>query len=220
MGFASDLAAVIDHTLLAPSATVQDVEQLCAEAREFGFASVCVNGVHVARCRERLQGSRVRVGSVVGFPLGADAPGAKTRAAEIALAEGAAELDVVIQIGALRSGDHALVARDLAGVLTAARGPDAIVKVILETGLLEPEQIRTACRLAEAAGAHFVKTSTGFGPRGASCADVQLLRECVGTRLGIKASGGIRSASFARELIAAGTSRLGTSASVAIVREA
>lgn len=217
---AAGLAAVIDHTLLGPGATHTDVERLCAEAREFGFASVCVHGVHVARCRDRLAGSAVRVGTVVGFPLGADSSRAKSRAAEIALEEGAQELDMVIQIGALRSGDHALVARDIVGVVRAARPGSAVVKVILETGLLAVEELRAACRLAEEAGADFVKTSTGFGPRGASREDVVFLRQCVGSRLGVKASGGIRTAAFARELLAAGASRLGTSASVTLLREA
>jgi deoxyribose-phosphate aldolase len=214
---ASDLARVIDHTLLAPTATAADVERLCAEARAFGFASVCVNGVHVARCRDGLRGSPVRVGTVVGFPLGADAPRAKRRAAEIALADGAEELDMVLQIGALRAGDQALVVEDIEGVVLAARAAHAPVKVILETGLLAEQEIRLACRLAEDGGATFVKTCTGFGPRGVTREDVELLRACVGERLGIKASGGIRSAAFARELLAAGAARLGTSASVAIV---
>lgn len=216
---APGLAAVIDHTLLAPAATAQEVERLCAEALEFGFASVCVNGVHVPRCRERLAGSPVRVGTVVGFPLGADSPRSKSRAAEIALEEGAIDLDTVIQVGALRALEHALVVRDVVGVVQAARGGGALVKVILETGLLSEEEIRTACRLVEEAGADYVKTSTGFGPRGVSREDVVLLRQCVGERLGVKASGGVRSAAFARALLAAGASRLGTSASVAILRE-
>ncbi|HEX6881882.1 MAG TPA: deoxyribose-phosphate aldolase [Planctomycetota bacterium] len=219
-GGAAELAAAIDHTLLAPTATAADVERLCDEARAHGFASVCVNGVHVARCRARLAGSAVRVACVVGFPLGADAPGAKRRAAEIALADGAEELDVVLQLGALRAGDHALVEHDLAGVVAAARAAGGLVKAILETGLLDAEETRRACRIAEASGASFVKTSTGFGPRGATRADVLLLRQCVGLRLGVKASGGIKSAALARELLAAGATRLGTSASLAILREA
>jgi deoxyribose-phosphate aldolase len=219
-GRAYELAASIDHTLLDPAATGAEVERLCAEAREFGFASVCVHGVHVPLCRRLLRASAVRVGTVVGFPLGRDAPRAKELATRVALEDGADELDMVLQIGAVREGERALVVHDIAGVVGAARTSGARVKVILETGLLTSDEIRTACKWVEEGGADFVKTSTGFGPRGATREDVLLLAECVGGRLGIKASGGIRTATFARELLAAGATRLGTSASVAIVTEA
>jgi len=215
-----ELAALLDHTLLAPGATPAEVELLCAEASEHGFAAVCVNGAHVRRCSERLAGSPVTVCAVVGFPLGASDPRAKCHEARLALEDGARELDMVMQIGALRAGEHALFVRDIEDVVEAASAERALVKVILETGLLSRDEIVTACRLAEEAGAGFVKTSTGFGPRGASLADVELLRSCVGSRLGIKAAGGIRALSFALELLAAGATRLGCSASVALVRAA
>ncbi len=214
-----EFAAVLDHTLLAPEATPEDILRLCAEAREHGFAAVCVNGSHVLRAVQRLDGSPVRVCAVVGFPLGAGDPRAKGHEARLALESGARELDMVLQVGALRAGEHAFVVQDIEAVVTVARSGRALVKVILETGLLTREQIVSACRLTEEAGADFVKTSTGFGPRGASREDVELLRSCVGSRLGIKAAGGIRTASFARELLEAGATRLGASASVALVRE-
>ncbi len=217
---AREIVAVIEHTLLAPGATASDVERLCDEAREHAFAAVCVNGVHVRRCSERLAGSSVHVCSVVGFPLGAVHPGVKASEARRALEDGARELDMVLQVGALRSGEHDFVAQDIEGVVAEASRARARVKVILETGLLTDEAIVVACRLAERAGADFVKTSTGFGPRGATCADVELMRASVSASVGVKASGGVRTARFARELLAAGATRLGTSASLAIVREA
>lgn len=216
---ARQLAAVLDHTLLAPTATPGGILDLCDEAHEHGFAAVCVNGAHVSRAVRRLEGSAVAVCAVVGFPLGAGDPRAKGFEARLALESGARELDMVLQIGALRAGEHAFVVEDILAVVGPARQRHALVKVILETGLLTREEVVTACRLAEEAGADFVKTSTGFGPRGASREDVELLRACVGSRLGIKAAGGIRTASFARELLAAGATRLGTSRSVELVRE-
>ena len=217
---AHELAAVLDHTLLAPGATPADVERLCDEAREHGFAAVCVNGAHVRRCVQRLEGSPVKVCAVVGFPLGAGDSRAKRHKAHLALESGARELDMVLQVGALRAGEHAFVVQDIEAVITAARSGRGLVKVILETGMLTRAEIVSACRLAEEAGADFVKTSTGFGPRGASRADVELLHSCVGSRLGIKAAGGIRTADFARELLDAGATRLGASGSVALVRAA
>lgn len=214
-----ELAALLDHTLLAPGATPADIERLCAEAREHSFAAVCVNGAHVRRCAARLEGTPVKVCSVVGFPLGATHPRVKIQEARQALDDGARELDMVLQIGALRAGEHALVRQDIAGVVETARTARALVKVILETGMLAREEIVTACRLAEEAGADFVKTSTGFGPRGASCEDVELMRATV-PRLGVKAAGGVRTAGFARELLEAGATRLGASASVALLEEA
>jgi len=215
---ARELAAVLDHTCLAPVATPADVERLCDEAREHGFASVCVNGVHVRRCAARLEGSSTRVCTVVGFPLGASEPRVKSHEARLALESGARELDMVLHVGGLRAGEDALVQQDIEAVVAVARDGNALVKVILETGLLEREEIVRACRIVERAGADFVKTSTGFGPRGVSREDVELLRASVGPRLGIKAAGGIRSREDAEALIAAGATRLGTSASVKIVR--
>jgi deoxyribose-phosphate aldolase len=217
---AHELARVIDHTLLAAQATTADVERLCDEAREHLFATVCVSGVHVRRCAQRLTGSPVGVCAVVGFPLGASHPLVKAHEARQALADGARELDVVLQIGALRAGEHAFVARDIECVIAEARPARARVKVILETGLLTRDEIAAACRLAEAAGADFVKTGTGFGPRGATTEDVELLRASASPRVGVKAAGGVRTARFARELLAAGATRLGTSASLAIVSQA
>lgn len=214
---ARELAAVIDHTLLAPGATVAEVERLCEEAREHGFATVCVNGAHVRRCVARLEGSRVGVCAVVGFPLGANHPLVKALEARRALEDGAREIDMVLQIGALRAGAHDAVASDIEGVVAAAGPARALVKVILETGLLTPAEVSTGCRLAESAGADFVKTSTGFGPRGATREDVELMRASVSARIGVKASGGVRTARFARELLAAGATRLGASASLAIL---
>ena len=215
---ATELAARLDHTLLAAGATGAAIERLCDEARQHGFHAVCVNGVHVARCVARLRGSTVRVASVVGFPLGAGSLRARLAEADCALVDGAVELDLVLQIGALLAGDEGFVLEDLAALVRRARTSGALVKVILETGLLTPAQITRACQLAEEAGAAFVKTSTGFGPRGASLEDVQRMRAAVGERLGIKASGGIRTHEFACQLLAAGATRLGTSASLAILR--
>lgn len=213
-----ELAAAIDHTLLAPTATAADIERLCAEALERGFATVCVNGVHVSSCAILLRHSPVRVCAVIGFPLGSCHPQAKEHEARLAVDDGAKELDTVLQIGALRAGEHALVSDDIAGVVEVARAAGARVKVILETGALMSDEIVTACCLAEAAGADFVKTSTGFGPRGASCEDVVLMRASISPRIGVKASGGIRTPEFACALLGAGATRLGTSSSVAILR--
>jgi deoxyribose-phosphate aldolase len=217
---AIELARVLDHTLLAPDATGDALDRLCDEAAGFSFAAVCVSGTHVRRCAQRLAGSDVLVCAVVGFPLGAAASAAKAHEARIALEDGARELDMVMNIGALKSGEDDLVRRDIELVVAAAREHGALVKVILELGLLAPAEAQRACALSEAAGARFVKTSTGFGPRGASVEDVAFLRSVLGPATGIKAAGGIRSARFARELLSAGASRLGSSASVAIVREA
>jgi deoxyribose-phosphate aldolase len=211
------LASTIDHTLLRPDATYAELDTLCDEARTFGFASVCVHGAHVRRCRARLASSQVAVCAVAGFPLGENASAVKVKEAALARADGARELDVVLALGALKSGDFAYVQRELAEVVRAFEG--GVVKVILETGLLDEALKVTAARLAEQSGAQFVKTSTGFGPRGASVEDVRLLRASVGAHMQVKASGGIRTAAFARELLAAGASRLGASASVAIVAE-
>lgn len=212
-----DLASYVDHTLLRPEATGADIDRLCDEALRYRFASVCVHGVWLQRCARRLEGSQVLACAVIGFPSGASSPGAKALEAHLALEAGADELDMVQQVGALRSGDHGLVQRDIEGVVAAAQPYGARVKVILETCLLTDAEKRQACALAEAAGAHFVKTSTGFGSAGATVQDVALMRSAVGERLGVKASGGIRDREAARRMIEAGATRLGASAGVAMV---
>jgi deoxyribose-phosphate aldolase len=215
----SRLAPLVDHTLLKPDATAEQFRVLAAEARQFGFAAVCVPPSRVALVTSLLRDSEVRVATVIGFPHGNTLAAVKSHEAELSMAAGARELDVVIAVGALKEGDFGTVRSDLAGVVAVARRSGALVKVILETALLSDPEKRLACGIAEEAGADFVKTSTGFGPHGATVEDVALLREAVGTRLGVKASGGIRDLASARALVAAGASRLGCSASVAIVRE-
>lgn len=217
--FDRSIAALIDHTILKPGALRSDISRMCAEARQYGFASVCVNGCRVPLVAAELMGSTVKVCTVIGFPLGAMTTAAKRAEAEIALRDGATELDMVLNAGALIGGEHDLVREDIAAVVSAARGAGAIVKVILETCLLTDEQKITACRLAVEAKADFVKTSTGFGPAGATAADVNLMRSTVGPEIGVKASGGIRTLQQLREMVAAGANRVGLSASVAIIRE-
>lgn len=212
-----DLARHIDHTLLKPEATAAEIDRLCDEAREHRFAAVCVNPVWVKRAAERLRGSDVAVASVVGFPLGASLPEVKAMEARRALRDGAREIDMVLNIGALKSGDHALVERDVALVSDACREAGAINKVILETALLSDEEKVIASRLAKAGRAHYVKTSTGFSKAGATVFDVALMREAVGPKMGVKAAGGIRDAAAAREMLAAGATRIGASAGVAMV---
>ena len=213
---AAVLARYIDHTLLKPEAGRKDIERLCEEALRHRFYSVCVNSVWVPVCREALAGSEVRISTVCGFPLGAAASKAKAFEAQQAAEEGAEEIDMVLQVGRLRDGDRDAVRRDIGEVVAAVRGR-AIVKVIIETALLTDEQKVLACRLAEEAGAHFVKTSTGFGPGGATENDVRLMRGSVSPHIGVKASGGIRDLDAALRMIAAGATRLGTSAGVAIM---
>jgi deoxyribose-phosphate aldolase len=210
----AELAAVIDHTLLRPGATAAQVEALCDEARVHGFASVCVHPTRVALATICLEG-QVRVCTVIGFPLGANLPTVKASEACLAVADGADELDVVIALGPLKDGDRAAVVRDLSTVVTISEG--RLVKAILETALLTDEEIDLACALAVDAGARFVKTSTGFGPGGATAAAVARMRRAVGPRVGVKASGGIADAATARVMLAAGADRLGASASVAIL---
>jgi deoxyribose-phosphate aldolase len=209
------LASIIDHTLLRPDATRDDIARLCAEAVEWGFKAVCVNPVWVELASGALRGERPVVCSVAGFPLGAG----RTKAAEASTAvdDGAAEIDMVMNIGLLRSGDTHGVEADIASVVESARGAD--VKVILETCLLTDEEKVLACRAAENGGARWVKTSTGFSAGGATVHDVRLLREAVGDRLGVKASGGIRTRDDAIAMLDAGASRLGCSRSVDIVRD-
>jgi deoxyribose-phosphate aldolase len=206
---------MIDHTVLKPEATPDDIRKACREAREHNFATVCVNGGYVALAAEALKGSNVKPIAVVGFPLGAGTSAAKAFEAKDAVSHGAQEIDMVINVGALRSGDTTLVGSDIKTVVDAVK--PVPVKVILETALLTHDEKVTACKLAKKAGAAFVKTSTGFGPSGATVEDIELMRETVGPEMGVKASGGVRSYDYAQQMIAAGASRLGTSASVAIV---
>jgi len=215
-GIDRELAAMIDHTLLKPEATAAEVDQLCKEAREYGFCSVCVNTSWVSRCRELLRGSTVKVCCVVGFPLGAMDSRSKAYETREAIANGADEIDMVINVGALKSGDLALVEKDIRAVVQAAR--NKITKVILETGLLTDEEKVTACQICKKANASFVKTSTGFVKGSvATEADVALMRKTVGPRMGVKASGGVRSLADAKKMIAAGATRIGASSGVAIV---
>jgi deoxyribose-phosphate aldolase len=212
----AQLAASIDHTLLRPTATRAQIEQLCAEAREHRFASVCVQPSRVALAHTCLMG-QVPVCTVIGFPLGANRPQTKAAEARLAVHEGAHELDVVIALGLLRDGAHDEVIADLAGVVAAAEG--RLVKVILETALLEPAEIDLACQLAVTAGAGFVKTSTGFSSGGATVEAVARMRRAVGPKVGVKASGGIGDAATARAMLAAGATRLGASASLKLLAE-
>ncbi|MEW6071081.1 MAG: deoxyribose-phosphate aldolase [Planctomycetota bacterium] len=211
-----DLAGVLDHTLLRPDATVAEIDALCQEALAHRFAAVCVNGVHVRRCAEILAGSGIAVCAVVGFPLGASAPEVKAYEARRAIEDGAREVDMVLAIGALKSGDDDFVRAEVAAVAEVCHGGGALLKAILEMGLLTAEEKVRACRLAQAGGADFVKTATGFSAGGATVEDVLLLRRVAGPELGIKAAGGIRTAANARALLAAGATRIGSSAAVAI----
>jgi len=211
------LAARIDHTLLRPEATPADIDRVCEEAVRYGCAAVCVNPIYVARAAERLAGTPVKVATVVGFPLGASLTAVRVAEASLALAQGAQELDIVLPIGLFRAGAIEAVRADLQAIIAVAHAAEAVCKVILETALLRPEEKIRAARLAVEAGADFVKTSTGFGPGGATVEDVALLRQAVGPTIGVKASGGIRTAEQAIALIEAGATRLGTSATVAIL---
>lgn len=212
-----DLAKYIDHTLLRPDATLAEIEVLCDEALAFGFASVCINPTWVRVAAERLRGSPVKVCTVIGFPLGANTPDIKSMEARKALREGAREVDMVINIGALKSGDLELVRMDIEKVVDAAHESGAICKVILETSLLTDEEKVVASSLAKQAKADFVKTSTGFGGGGATVYDVALMRETIGPDMGVKASGGVRTLEDAEDMIAAGATRIGASAGVQIV---
>jgi len=214
------LSHMIDHTLLKPGATQDEIAQLCYEARKWGFASVCVNPSYVKLCADLLKGSEVLVCTVVGFPLGATSTESKVFETQKAIRDGATEVDMVINVGALRSRDYELVQRDVASVARACHAGGAILKVIIEAALLNDEEKVAACQLAKVAGADFVKTSTGFGPGGATAEDVALMRRVVGPKIGVKAAGGIRSLADAQRMIAAGASRIGASASVKILQEA
>lgn len=211
------LARLIDHTLLKPEASHDQIAQLCFEARKYGFASVCVNPTNVKLCAQLLKGSDVAICTVVGFPLGATPTAVKVFEAQQAIREGATEIDMVINVGAVKSRDYELVRQDIASVASACHAGNAILKVIIEAALLTDEEKVIACQLAKVAAAEFVKTSTGFGPGGANAEDVALMRRVVGPGIGVKAAGGIRTTEDARRMIAAGASRIGASASVKIV---
>jgi deoxyribose-phosphate aldolase len=214
------LARMIDHTILKPDATQDQIAQLCDEARKYGFASVCVNPTNVKLCAQLLEGSDVLVCTVVSFPLGATTTEVKVFETQQAIRDGATEVDMVINIGALKSRDYELVERDIASIARACHASNAILKVIIEAALLTDEEKVVACQLAMVAGADFVKTSTGFGPGGATVEDVALMRRVVGPTMGVKAAGGIRTYEDAQKMIAAGASRLGASASVKIMQGA
>ena len=212
-----NIARYIDHTLLKADSTEKDIIQLCDEAKKYQFATVCVNPSWVKIAAKELKDSGVGVATVVGFPLGATTTFAKVAETRDAIASGATEVDMVINIGALKSKDEITVYQDIKQVVQAANR-QAVVKVIIETGLLTYEEKKRACMIAKEAGADFVKTSTGFGPGGATVEDVQLMREVVGSQIGVKASGGIRDYASAKAMIEAGATRIGASAGVAIVQ--
>jgi deoxyribose-phosphate aldolase len=219
VAYPREISRMIDHTLLKPEATRAQIVALCAEAREHGFATVCVNPTWVRLCAELLRGFETRVCAVVGFPLGATTPEVKAYEAARCLEDGAAELDMVMNVGALKSGDHGHVERDVAGVVAAGRRGGAIVKVIIEAALLSDDEKVKACVVARAACADFVKTSTGFGPGGATVADIALMRRVVGPEMGVKAAGGVRDLKSAQAMIEAGADRIGASVGVRIVQE-
>jgi deoxyribose-phosphate aldolase len=216
----AQIAALIDHTLLKPDASRDEITKLCHEAAKYGFASVCVNPWYVALAAELLRGTRVKVCTVVGFPLGATLPQVKVFEAEVAIKLGAREIDMVQNIGALKSGDDTAVEADIRGVASAAHRGGAICKVILETALLSTDEKIRACLAAQRAGADFVKTSTGFGPAGATAEDVALMRAVVGDQMGVKAAGGIRALDDLRKMVHAGATRIGASAGVKILEQA
>ena len=214
------LAGLIDHTLLRPEATRAQVEQLCDEALQAGFAAVCVNPAWAPVAAQRVRSSGVRVATVVGFPFGATSTVAKRAEAEAAILAGAQEVDMVMNVGAMRSGDPERVEYDIRGVVELCHAAGVIVKVILENAYLTDAEKVAACEIAKRTGADFVKTATGFGPHGATEADVRLMRQAVGPAMGVKAAGGIRTLSDALRMLQAGATRLGASASVSILAEA
>ena len=217
---AADIAHMIDHTLLKADASQEQIAQLCYEARKYGFAAVCVNPTNVKLAAQLLKGSPVAVCTVVSFPLGATMPQVKAYEAQQAIEDGATEIDMVINVGALKSRDYELVERDIATVVHTCHNNRALCKVIIEAALLTDEEKVKACQLAKAAGADYVKTSTGFGPGGATVEDVALMRRVVGPEMGVKAAGGIRSFEAAKQMVKAGATRIGASAGVRIVQEA
>jgi deoxyribose-phosphate aldolase len=213
---AANLAKMIDHTLLKPEATISQIKNLCTEAKKYGFASVCVNPCYVSLCKEELKGTDVKVCTVVGFPLGATTTETKSFETRDAIANGADEIDMVINIGFLKSKNYLKVEDDIRAVVEAAKG--ATVKVIIETALLTDEEKVKACQIAKSAKANFVKTSTGFAKTGATVYDVQLMRRTVGPKMGVKAAGGIKTFEDAQSMVKAGATRIGSSASVAILK--
>jgi deoxyribose-phosphate aldolase len=215
----SEIARLIDHTLLKPEASREDIQRLCEEAIDYGFASVCVNPWNVSQAAELVRGTEVRVCAVVGFPLGATLPIVKEFEAGEALKAGAQEIDMVINIGALKSGQEALAEADIRGVADASHRAGALCKVILETAVLTREEKVRGSLLAKKAGADFVKTSTGFGPGGATAEDVRLIRETIGSGTGIKAAGGVRTLEDLRKMVEAGATRIGTSSGVKIIEQ-
>jgi deoxyribose-phosphate aldolase len=214
------LAKMIDHTLLKADAAQDQIAQLCYEASKYGFAAVCVNPSYVKLCSQLLRGTPVHVCTVVGFPLGATPPEVKAYETQQAIDDGATEIDMVINIGALKSKDYALVERDIATVARSSHAGGALLKVIIEAALLTDEEKVIACQLSKVAGADYVKTSTGFGPGGATARDVALMRQVVGPEMGIKAAGGIKTFQDAQAMVAAGATRIGASAGVKILQEA
>ena len=216
----SDLARYIDHTLLKPEAAESQIIQLCEEAQCYQFMAVCVNPIWVKRCAQLLHDSSTRVATVAGFPLGATLPEVKAYEAQQVAEAGANEVDIVINVGALKSKDYALVSHDIAAVVQAARSGGAITKVIIEAALLDDAEKIMACQLAVEAGADFVKTSTGFASSGATAHDVALMHQTVGSQIGVKAAGGIRTYADVLTMIEAGANRIGASASVKIMQEA
>jgi deoxyribose-phosphate aldolase len=217
---AGGFARYFDHTLLKADATPEQITTLCDEARQYRFAAVCVNPVNVKLCARLLQGSGVEVCTVVGFPLGATTTAVKVFEAQQTIRDGASEVDMVMNVGALKAGDYELVQGDIAAVAAACHDRDAVLKVIIEAALLTDEETEVACQLAMAAGADYVKTSPGLGRGGATVQDVALMRRVVGPTLGVKAAGGIRTYADAQGMIEAGANRIGASAGVAIMQEA
>ncbi|WP_093106109.1 deoxyribose-phosphate aldolase [Salimicrobium album] len=213
----STLAKMIDHTQLKPETTKEKIEQICEEAKEYDFASVCVNPYWVSYCNEQLKDTDVMVCTVIGFPLGASTTEVKVYETKTAIEHGAEEVDMVINVGELKSGNTEAVQKDIEAVVEAAAGK-ATVKVIIETALLENEEKVTACELAKQAGADYVKTSTGFSGGGATLEDVSLMRETVGDDMGVKASGGVKDYEDAKQMIDAGATRIGASSGIAIIQ--
>ncbi len=216
---AANVAHMIDHTLLKADASQEQIAQLCYEARKYGFAAVCVNPTNVKLSAQLLKGSPVAVCTVIGFPLGATSPEVKSYEAQQAIEDGATEIDMVINVGALKSRDYELVERDIATVTRTCHNNRTVCKVIIEAALLTDEEKVKACQLAKAAGADYVKTSTGFGPGGATVEDVALMRRTVGPEMGIKAAGGIRTLEAVKQMVKAGATRIGASAGVKILQE-
>lgn len=218
----SELAKMIDHTTLGPDSTVEDVERVSREAKEYGFASVCVEPIYVSRAKKLLEGESPRVDTVIGFPHGTHTREAKGFEAQVAVEDGADELDMVVNLPALKTGDYQTVALDIMAVTEVAEkcARDVIVKVILEMGLLEKGEKQAGCIIAGASGADFVKTSTGFGPEGATVEDVEFMREVISDRMGVKAAGGISDYETAMRMIEAGATRIGASSGVEIVKGA